>query len=279
MSVISRWLGRVVEKSLRKSTALAPLAEISRQQLIIDLLRRPRYADPQRLAHFEQQVFSQGGEDGILREIFRRIGETDRTFVEIGVGDGLENNTAFLLVQGWSGMWIEGDHAHCEAIRTTCAREIAEARLKLVESIVTAENASRLVQARRPAPEFDLLSLDVDRNTYHVWAALAALKPRVVVVEYNATFPADCAWIAEYDATKWWNKTSYFGASLKAFETLGAKLGYALVACDIAGVNAFFVRSDLVADRFTAPFTAENHYEPARFYLHIRSGHPRALHD
>lgn len=279
MSAFSRWLARIVERPLHKSLVLAPSTEIARQRFVMELLSQPRYADAKTLARFEHQVFSQGGEDGVVREIFRRIGETERTFVEIGVGNGLENNTAFLLMQGWSGVWIEGDHAHCEAIRNTCRREIADGRLRLVESIVSAENVLDLVQGQHAAAEFDLLSVDVDRNTYHVWAALEALRPRVVVMEYNALFPADCAWIAEYDAAKWWNRTSYFGASLKALEVLGARLGYALVGCDIAGVNAFFVRTDLVADRFAAPFTAERHYEPIRYCLHARSGHPRALHD
>jgi hypothetical protein len=43
--------------------------------------------------------------------------------------------------------------------------------------------------------------------------------------------------------------------------------GYALVGCNLAGVNAFFVRADLAWDRFAAPFDAENHFEPPRFYL------------
>jgi acyl-CoA reductase-like NAD-dependent aldehyde dehydrogenase len=40
--------------------------------------------------------------------IFNRIGLTNRVFVEFGVGDGLENNTAALLFDGWSGLWIAG---------------------------------------------------------------------------------------------------------------------------------------------------------------------------
>jgi hypothetical protein len=34
------------------------------------------------------QVYSQNNEDGIIAEIFRRIGTENRTFVEFGVGDG-----------------------------------------------------------------------------------------------------------------------------------------------------------------------------------------------
>lgn len=279
MSALSRWLSRVIGRSVERYSTTSPIAQTIRQKFLHELRQQERYADLRRLTRYEHQVFSQGGEDGAIREIFRRIGESDRTFVELGVGAGLENNTAFLLCQGWSGIWLEGDRGNCEAIRATCAREMQEGRLKLVEASVTAENVSGLVQDQLRSPAFDLLSVDLDRNTYQIWAALDALKPRVVVMEYNALFPADLAWIADYDAGKWWNGTSYFGASLKALEILGARLGYALVGCDIAGVNAFFVRTDLCGDKFCAPFTAENHFEPVRYYLHTRAGHPPALHD
>src|SRR5580693_2797942 len=38
------------------------------------LMKEPRYQEPKRLQRFERQVFSQNGEDGIIREIFNRIG-------------------------------------------------------------------------------------------------------------------------------------------------------------------------------------------------------------
>ncbi|HKE48519.1 MAG TPA: hypothetical protein VKB52_10680, partial [Rhodanobacteraceae bacterium] len=256
MSVLSRWLRRIIDRSIEHSLAKSALAQISAERFRHELLQQPRYADPRRLARFEHQVYSQGGEDGIVREIFRRIGETDRVFVELGAGDGLENGTAFLLMQGWSGTWFEGSQKNVAAIRERCARWIAAGTLRLREDVVTAENAARLLLDGLRGPEFDFLSLDLDRNTYHVWAALGALKPRVVAIEYNAQFPADMAWTVDYDAARWWNGTIYYGASLKALETLGARLGYALVGCDIAGVNAFFVRADLVGDRFAAPFSA-----------------------
>jgi hypothetical protein len=278
LSALSRWFGRIIDRALVRFSS-SPLAHSIREKFLHDLRQHERYADLRRLTRFEHQVFSQGGEDGAIREIFRRIGESNRVFVELGVGNGLENNSAFLLAQGWRGVWVEGSRKNDEAIRASLSREISDGRLKLIENAVTAENASGLLRSALEATEFDLLSVDVDRNTYHVWAALDALKPRVVVVEYNAHFPADFVWIADYDPSKWWNGTSYFGASLKALEVLGARMGYALVGCDIAGTNAFFVRSDLVGDKFCAPFTAENHYEPVRYFLHGRAGHPPALHD
>lgn len=69
--------------------------------------RARRYPDC--LMNFEQRIFSQNGEDGVIREIFQRIGTTDRFFVEFGVQDGSECNSRNLLEnEGWSGVWIEG---------------------------------------------------------------------------------------------------------------------------------------------------------------------------
>ena len=57
--------------------------------------------NPSDLCCFEYQAFSQNGEDGIIREIFDRVGLTNKYFVEFGVGDGTENNTGYLLLNGW----------------------------------------------------------------------------------------------------------------------------------------------------------------------------------
>jgi hypothetical protein len=108
---------------------------------------------------------------------------------------------------------------------------------------------------------------------------MTALRPRAMVVEYNAGFPPPIDWKAEYHATRVWNGTAYFGASLKAYEDLGRRRGYSLVGCDLCGVNAFFVRADLCGDRFAAPYDAETHYEPLRFFLIGRHGHPACFSD
>lgn len=60
-----------------------------------------RYGDPKRLMPFAHQTYSEHGEDGMIAEVFRRIDAPLRTFVEIGTGDGLQNNTTALLNRGW----------------------------------------------------------------------------------------------------------------------------------------------------------------------------------
>ncbi|MEI6338239.1 MAG: hypothetical protein WCQ57_06595, partial [Verrucomicrobiota bacterium] len=238
-----------------------------------------RYRDPKRLMVHGAQYWSQNYEDGMIAEIFRRVGVTSRTFLEIGVGDGSENNTTALLSAGWSGWWIDGDSKSCESIsdklRTTPA---LASRLQIRQALVSRENIPGILAELKVPTEVDLFSLDIDLNTYHIWAALRDFRPRVVVVEYNAGIPPGQAWIHPYEPDKIWDYSQDQGASLKAYELLGRDFGYSLVGCDISGMNAFFVRNDLLADHFAGPFTSENHYEPPRYGLYYRWGHRSLLH-
>ncbi|MDP9172445.1 MAG: hypothetical protein M3O30_01075 [Planctomycetota bacterium] len=245
------------------------LLMIQQAQYCASLMETPRYRDPKRLFQSELQVFSQHSEDGIIREIFNRIGRTDRYFAEVGVGDGLENNTVYLLNQGWSGLWVDGGQEELRYARREFAGMIKGGRLKIVEAFVSGLNIAAILNDAGVPREFDLLSLDIDRNTFFLWKALGHLKPRVIVIEYNPAFPATDEWCVEDNPQATWDcKSVYYGASLKAYEKLGTEYGYRLVGCDLTGTNAFFVREDLVADKFCEPFTSENHYEPARYFLH-----------
>jgi hypothetical protein len=238
----------------------------------------PRYRDPRSLAAVPGQVYSQNNEDGILAEIFRRIGITTRRFVEFGVGDGRENNSRLLLELGWSGHWVDADPASVAKIRAQFAEPIAAGRLHVTESLVTRENAASLVPRAPDDGDLDVLSLDIDYNTSHVWPALAGWRPRVCCIEYNSHYPAAVAYEVPYEPNRSWAGDSCFGASLKRLEQIGTDLGYALVGCDLMGVNAFFVRTDLVSETlFQAPFTAEQHHEPPRFPLVHPRGHSRIV--
>jgi hypothetical protein len=239
----------------------------------------PKYSDRRKVNHYEFQVFSQNGEDGIIREIFRRIGEQSRNFFEIGVGNGLENNTTFLLRQGWKGCWLEADRDLVAEIRTHFHEPLQDGSLQVFSEFVTAENVNKLLKAAGVPKTIDLLSLDIDRNTSHVWKALTYSRPRVVVIEYNASYPPDLDWEVEYDAHRSGPLSTYFGASLKALERIGREKGYALIGCDLSGTNAFFVSEDENLDLFCTPFTAENHHELPRYWSVRQWGHPRAYTD
>ena len=264
-----------IRDALRHEVSTLKRAHVMREWEI-GLESHPRYGDPKRLLRYQCQVNSQSGEDGIIHEIFRRIGAGNRVFVEIGLEDGLECNTAFLIAKGWTGYWIDGRD---DSRRTLAAAGVPPERVRAHAAFVTAENAAPLLEGLGVPREFDLLSIDIDQNTYYVWRALRAYRPRVAVVEYNAALPPDLDWKVRYEAARVWDETQNFGASLKALERLGREMGYSLVGCDIAGTNAFFVRDDLTAGKFAEPFTSENHYEPIRYDLLQRRGHRRGILD
>ena len=54
------------------------------------------------------RIGGNGEPDGFIK-IFQDIGLTNKIFVEIGSGDGLENNTHFLILNDWKGIWIDSN--------------------------------------------------------------------------------------------------------------------------------------------------------------------------
>lgn len=242
------------------------------------LQREPRYQSSGSLIPYGRKMYSQNEEDGLIQEIFRRIGTTSRTFLKIGIWDGLGNNTLALLFQGWRGAWIEASRTSVGKIRAGLLKTIRSGALTVVNSFVTRENVNRLIESAIGRGEVDLLSVDIDGNDYHVFDAIGVLSARVVVIEYNAKFPPPIVYCIDYEAGHVWRGDDHFGASLQFLEERFLRKGYKLVACNLTGSNAFFVRGDLVGDRFLPPFSAEMHYVPARYHLvGFESGHPPAF--
>ena len=242
-----------------------------RQLLLNDysdkLKSNARYADDKCLIRYGQKIYSQNEEDGIISEIFRRIGTTNKVFVEFGIGDGLENNSLALLLDDWKGLWIEGSSNAVNDIKDNFKSVINSECLKVVEAFITKDNINGIISNNISDKEIDLLSIDIDGNDIHIFNEISVINPRVVIMEYNAKFPPPIMFTVEYNATHTWQGDDYVGASLKYIEKNLNNRGYKLVGCDLAGVNAFFVRDGLLADKFLSPYTAEKHYQPAKFYL------------
>jgi hypothetical protein len=228
-------------------------------------------ANPKDLRHFEKKIFSQNGEDGIIEEIFQRIGTTNKYFVEFGVEDGQECNTRYLLEKkSWRGLWMDGSEENCQS-----ARDFFKAySMDFKKAFIDAENIESLFKTAN-VPQFpDLLSIDIDGNDYWVWKAITSYQPRVVVMEYNASFPPPTRWVMPYNKNHQFDGTRNFGASLVALSELAREKGYTLVGCDKKGVNAFFVRNDLaVADLFLEKDT--NYFYSCPKYISLFFGHPK----
>ncbi len=232
------------------------------------LLEEERRKSPELPILWGHKAYSQHDEDGILQEILRRVGITSRTFLEIGVGNGVENNTLFWLKQQWQGAWIEGAHENVAFIRQAFAPATETGRLHVTHAMVSAKNVDALISSTPLAGrEIDLLSIDIDGNDYYVFEQLQIIRPRVVVIEYNAKFPPPARWRIPYSPDFVWDGSDWFGASLESMNALFERRGYSLVSCNITGSNAFFVRKDLLNGHFPCIGDMRALYQPPRYYL------------
>jgi hypothetical protein len=204
------------------------------------------------LATEERKVFSQNGEDGVIQAILDRIGTTNRFFVEFGCGDGMECNTAHLRRLGWSGLLMDGGAA--------AANHVSEIR----REFITAENINDLFRKYDVPRQFDLLSIDIDGNDFWVWNRIEH-RPRIVVIEYNASQAPHLRRAIRYAPNFQWTGTDYFGASLLALKTLGELKGYRLVYCERTGVNAFFVCDEALPPGYVPP-PLESIYRPPNYF-------------
>ena len=248
---------------------------LARQE--IERLHSELCHDEKRLEPFGFKVYSQGDEDGIIEEICRRLKMTLGTFFEIGVENGLECNSLYLIHRGWKGCWIEGNQNYCDSIQKKFA-SIIPRRLQLFSKTVSVDNINLLiVEAGFDRNNLDFLSIDIDGNDIYLLECLEHF-PKIICIEYNARFPGNLIKKQVYDPKRFWQETDYFGSSLSALCEAADKKGYRLVGTNITGTNAFFVRSDLVENLFCENCSPESLYNPPRYWLifdHYRCvGHP-----
>ncbi len=254
----------ITNHSVRRNSGYLARQEIER-------ILAPLRADPLRLEPFGFKVYSQNDEDGILAEIFKRIGITTGTFCEIGVQNGLECNSLFLIHQGWRGIWIEADETQIPAIKEKFQQLIESGQVHIQNEYAMPENLNQLIteslcKITDKKVELDFLSIDVDGMDFYLLQALE-LKPKVICIEYNAKFPAGVIRCPVFNPNYRWQGTDYMGASLSALDGLARTRGYTLVGTNITGANAFFVRNDLTADWFVSDSSPEALYNPPRYYL------------
>lgn len=199
------------------------------------------------LSKTENQVTSQQGEDGVIQAILNEIGITNRKAVEFGALDGLTDNTFQLKMMSFDVFQING-----------------EARTPNVhEAWLDAENCNDVFAELKIPKEFDVLSIDIDFNDYYVWKALN-YRPRLLIMEYNASIPPDQARVVKYEPKRTWDGTNYFGASLLALDNLCKNKGYTLVYCESMGVNAFWVRTDCMTENLE-PLSVEEAYQTPKY--------------
>lgn len=230
------------------------------RQEINALLNRIKI-DATRLEPFGFKVYSQNDEDGIIEEIFKRLNSPNfantsilnnqnLSFVEIGVENGLECNSLYLLHKGWKGLWLEGNPKQQQPIEQKFSSLLKSQKLKLGIGIITPNNINEIIsQVGLNSNNLDFLSIDIDGNDIYLLEAIE-FSPKVIYIEYNAKFPALLNKKPVFNPQNFWKGTDYMGSSLLAISEIAEQKGYVLVGTNITGANAFYVRNDLINENF-----------------------------
>ena len=182
------------------------------------------------LVTYSRDVTSQFGEDGMIEEIFRRLGNgsvcENGWCVEFGAWDGMYLSNTYNLIKNWnfSGVLIEGDASKVAEISTNLPFDRVTTCRRWIE--IEGKNSLDAVLAETEIPnDFDFLSIDIDGCDYHVFASLCRFRPKVICIEFNPTIPNEVIFV---QAPKFAIKQ---GSSARAIVDLAHSKNYALVAC------------------------------------------------
>ncbi len=188
------------------------------------------------LFSYKKTVTSQFGEDGILEKIFENI-KGNKQCVEFGAWDGKINSNTWNLInnKGWSAVPIEPNKKKIKNL--TKMYENNEKVMwynKLVE-FSGINSIDNILSNTHFSRSFDLISIDVDGNDYHIWNSMKKYTPKVIIIEFNPSIPNDIEFIQPK------NMKINQGSSLLSLTKLGEKKDYKLIAT--TEVNAIFVKN------------------------------------
>jgi hypothetical protein len=192
-----------------------------------------------RLLDYAANVYSQNGEDGILAKILEMLPAKDKWCVEFGAWDGqyLSNTCNLIERYGYSAVLIEPDRKKfADLLKKHGSNRNVIAQCRFV-GIGPDDNLDHILADISIPKDFDVLSIDIEGNDYHVWDAISSYTPKIVRIAFNPTIPNEVEFVQPADPNV--NQ----GASLLALTRLGRRKDYELVC--VTHRTAIFVRSTL----------------------------------
>lgn len=193
---------------------------------------------PKWLLGYKNDIYSQCGEDGVIEKILDIIPDKNKWCVEFGAWDGifLSNVKAMIENSDYSAVLIEGSKNRFNTLKNNYSEYKNVHPLNCYVGYSENDNLDKILSNVEIPKYFDLLSIDVDGNDYHIWAAMQKYSPKVVCVEFNPTVPTEVEFVQEA------NPTVNQGSSLISLVNLGKKKGYELVS--VLPWNAIFVKKE-----------------------------------
>ena len=174
------------------------------------------------------------------------------------------------MLKDWKGTWIDSRSKYIKKLKSKINPNQKKLDLKI--SKITNENINHIIGNKNifykkyPA-EIDFFSIDIDSFDLDCLIALKITSPRCICIEYNSKFKENIKLEISKIKNFRWKYDDYFGSSLYTINKQLVKKGYKLVATNITGSNAFFVRKDLVSKCKTKKQNLKQLYSPANFDL------------
>ena len=108
-------------------------------------------------------------------------------FIEFGVGNYIESNTRFLLMDdNWKESIIDENKESIDYVRND---EIYwKHNLIAVSHFIIRDNKNKIITENGFGGEAGIFSVDIDGNDYWIWESINSVKPDIVIVEYNSVF-------------------------------------------------------------------------------------------
>ncbi len=189
---------------------------------------------------FEPFVFnkySQYGEDGIIARILEVIGANDKWCVEFGAWDGkyLSNVCNLIETQDYSAVMIEADSNKYKDLVNNYKNNPKVIPICRKVGVTENDKLDSILRETAIPKDFDLLSIDIDGNDYHIFDSVKVYRPKIVMVEFNPTIHTDGEFVQPCDFAK------NAGCSLLSLYVLAKSKSYELVATTMT--NGIFVDS------------------------------------
>jgi len=183
---------------------------------------------------YRKNIHSQWGEDGVIAQLLLELGVEGGYCCECGANDGVRLSNTLALAErgGWKALFLESDQQYGGRLKSLAGR-FAGSRHEIVDVAANGPNSLDNILRRHGWPtDLDVLSIDIEMQTYPVWAGLRG-QPKILVIEINnATDRQD---VPAFERTG--------RSTLADMVAMGRAKGY---TCVCVTPNVFLVRDDLI---------------------------------
>jgi hypothetical protein len=214
----------------------------------------------------ERSIYSEGGEDGLLQQLFNDIGSGGKLFIETGAGDGSFASTRYLKSSSdWNGMNIDAMFSRPDdGFIATAAGSFDE--------------FGEFLKEQGTPSDLDLLVLRSSHD-FALWVSisLSDIRPRVVLSTFHSGLGPEQALVASESASADTLENSGSlgpGCSLAAITWLASQLEYYCVHVERLGLFVICVEQS-ESSRVAGP---KDHWNnPAQLWK-IMEYHPDTSH-